>query len=36
MKAVKLKLLLALAALCPLAHADDIFTRIEPAPMRDF
>jgi hypothetical protein len=36
LKAGKLKLLLALAALCPLAHADDIFTRIEPAPTREF
>ena len=29
-------LILALAALCPLAHADDIFTGIAPAPAREF
>jgi hypothetical protein len=28
-------LLLALVALCPMAHADDVFTRIEPAPVRE-
>jgi hypothetical protein len=26
----------ALAALCPLAHADDLFTRIEPAPAKQW
>lgn len=29
-------LILALAALCPLAHADDAFTRIDPAPAKQF
>jgi hypothetical protein len=33
---VKIKLLLALAALCPLAHAGDVFTKIDPARVREF
>ena len=29
-------LILALASLCPLAHADGLFTRIEPTPLSQF
>jgi hypothetical protein len=36
LSALNLKLLLALAALCPLAHADDVFGRIDPAPVHEF
>lgn len=30
------KLLLALAAICPLAHAGDVFSRVDSAPVREF
>jgi hypothetical protein len=37
MRVAKIRpLLLALAALSPMAHADEVFTRIEPAPVREF